>query len=71
MTSSSQPSQPPPPKPIRWWPALLIAAASIGVLVWIQSRDDTPFQHRLQLAELEYVVSSKAKAMTLAENYVG
>jgi p-hydroxybenzoate 3-monooxygenase len=33
--------------------------------------DDTPFQHRLQLAELEYVVSSKAKAMTLAENYVG
>ena len=33
--------------------------------------DDTPFQHRLQLAELEYVVSSEAKAMTLAENYVG
>ena len=24
--------------------------------------DDTPFQHRLQLAELDYVVSSKAKA---------
>jgi p-hydroxybenzoate 3-monooxygenase len=34
-------------------------------------RDDTPFQHRLQLAELDYVVSSKAKALTLAENYVG
>jgi p-hydroxybenzoate 3-monooxygenase len=33
--------------------------------------DDTPFQHRLQLAELDYVVSSKAKALTLAENYVG
>ena len=33
--------------------------------------DDTPFQHRLQLAELEYVVTSKAKAITLAENYVG
>jgi p-hydroxybenzoate 3-monooxygenase len=33
--------------------------------------DDTPFQHRLQLAELAYVTSSKAKAMTLAENYVG
>ena len=46
MTSSSQPSQPPHPKPIRWWPAFLIAAASIGVLIWIQSRDDTPFQHR-------------------------
>ena len=33
--------------------------------------DDTPFQHRLQLAELDYVVSSRAKAVTLAENYVG
>jgi p-hydroxybenzoate 3-monooxygenase len=33
--------------------------------------DDTPFQHRLQLAELEYIVSSKAKALTLAESYVG
>jgi len=33
--------------------------------------DDSPFQHRLQLAELDYVTSSKAKAMTLAENYVG
>ena len=33
--------------------------------------DDTPFQHRLQLAELDYVVTSKAKAITLAENYVG
>ena len=33
--------------------------------------DDTPFQHRLQLAELDYVVTSRAKAFTLAENYVG
>ena len=33
--------------------------------------DDTPFQHRIQLAELDYVVSSRAKALTLAENYVG
>jgi len=33
--------------------------------------DDTPFQHRIQLAELDYVVNSKAKALTLAENYVG
>jgi p-hydroxybenzoate 3-monooxygenase len=33
--------------------------------------DDTPFQHRLQLAELDYVTSSRAKATTLAENYVG
>ena len=33
--------------------------------------DDTPFHHRLQLAELEYVVTSRTKAVTLAENYVG
>jgi len=33
--------------------------------------DDTPFHHRVQLAELDYVVSSRAKALTLAENYVG
>jgi hypothetical protein len=33
--------------------------------------DDTPFQHRIQLAELDYIVTSKAKAVTLAENYVG
>ena len=33
--------------------------------------DESPFQHRLQLSELDYVVSSRAKAQTLAENYVG
>ncbi|HEX9183409.1 MAG TPA: 4-hydroxybenzoate 3-monooxygenase [Burkholderiales bacterium] len=33
--------------------------------------DDTPFHHRLQLAELDYVTSSHAAATTLAENYVG
>ncbi|HEX7054723.1 MAG TPA: 4-hydroxybenzoate 3-monooxygenase [Burkholderiales bacterium] len=33
--------------------------------------DESAFQHRLQLAELDYVVSSRAKATTLAENYVG
>jgi p-hydroxybenzoate 3-monooxygenase len=33
--------------------------------------DDTPFHHRLQLAELDYVTTSRAKAASLAENYVG
>ncbi|HKU46562.1 MAG TPA: 4-hydroxybenzoate 3-monooxygenase [Burkholderiales bacterium] len=33
--------------------------------------DESPFHHRLQLAELDYVVTSRAKAQTLAENYVG
>jgi p-hydroxybenzoate 3-monooxygenase len=32
---------------------------------------DTPFDMRRQLAELEYIVSSRAAAQTLAENYVG
>ena len=33
--------------------------------------DESTFHHRLQLAELDYVVTSRAKAQTLAENYVG
>jgi p-hydroxybenzoate 3-monooxygenase len=33
--------------------------------------DDDPFQERMQLAQLRYVVSSHAGATTLAENYVG
>jgi len=33
--------------------------------------DDTPFDERRQLAELDYVTSSRAAAETLAENYVG
>jgi p-hydroxybenzoate 3-monooxygenase len=32
---------------------------------------ETPFDHRRQLAELEYIVSSHAAAQSLAENYVG
>jgi p-hydroxybenzoate 3-monooxygenase len=34
-------------------------------------RDDCAFDRRRQLAELEYVVSSRAAAESLAENYVG
>ena len=33
--------------------------------------DEKPFDHRRQLAELDYVTSSRAAATTLAENYVG
>jgi p-hydroxybenzoate 3-monooxygenase len=33
--------------------------------------EHTPFDRRRQLAELEYIVSSRAAAQTLAENYVG
>ncbi|MGH8720445.1 MAG: 4-hydroxybenzoate 3-monooxygenase [Burkholderiales bacterium] len=33
--------------------------------------DDTPFHHRLQLAELDTVTSSRARATALAESYVG
>jgi p-hydroxybenzoate 3-monooxygenase len=32
---------------------------------------DDPFEHRVQVAELEYVSTSKAGMTTLAENYVG
>ena len=34
-------------------------------------KDDNPFDRRRQIAELDYVTSSKAAAQTLAENYVG
>jgi p-hydroxybenzoate 3-monooxygenase len=33
--------------------------------------DGDPFRFRVQLAELEYVFSSRAAASALAENYVG
>ena len=33
--------------------------------------DANPFDHKRQLAELDYVTSSRAAAQTLAENYVG
>jgi len=33
--------------------------------------DETPFDHRRQLAELDYVTSSRAASESLAENYVG
>ncbi len=33
--------------------------------------DDNPFDQRRQLAELDYVVSSRAASQSLAENYVG
>jgi p-hydroxybenzoate 3-monooxygenase len=44
-----------------WW--------MTSMLHLIGDADD--FEHRLQLAQLDYVVSSKAAATTLAENYVG
>ncbi len=33
--------------------------------------EENPFDRRRQLAELDYVTSSRAAAQTLAENYVG
>ncbi|SCL21414.1 p-hydroxybenzoate 3-monooxygenase [Micromonospora pallida] len=36
-----------------------------------RSPDGDPFEHRLQLAQLRYTVSSLAAATSLAENYVG
>ncbi|MBM3819595.1 MAG: 4-hydroxybenzoate 3-monooxygenase [Acidimicrobiia bacterium] len=33
--------------------------------------DESPFDHRRQLADLEYLVSSRAAMTSLAENYVG
>lgn len=44
-----------------WWMTTMLHRAP----------DDSPFDRRRQLAELDYVTSSRAAATTLAENYVG
>jgi p-hydroxybenzoate 3-monooxygenase len=36
-----------------------------------RNHQHTPFEHRLQLADLDYVTSSRAASTSLAENYVG
>lgn len=36
-----------------------------------RAESDTPFDHRRQLADLDYLVSSRAAMTSLAENYVG
>jgi p-hydroxybenzoate 3-monooxygenase len=33
--------------------------------------DGSPFDYKRQMAELDYVTSSRAAAQSLAENYVG
>jgi p-hydroxybenzoate 3-monooxygenase len=43
-----------------WWLTMLL-----------HSFPDTPFESRMQLAELEYLFSSRAAATVFAENYVG
>jgi p-hydroxybenzoate 3-monooxygenase len=43
-----------------WWFTMLTHRLSDEVLV-----------HKLQLAELDYIVESRAAAQVLAENYVG
>jgi len=36
-----------------------------------RSQSDTPFDRRRQLAELDYITSSRAAMTSFAENYVG
>lgn len=36
-----------------------------------RNEEETPFEHRIHLADLDYVVGSEAAATALAENYVG
>lgn len=44
---------------------------SAWMTLLLHTQSATPFDHRIQLAELDYLVSSAAAATTLAENYVG
>jgi p-hydroxybenzoate 3-monooxygenase len=53
----------------RVWRAERFSAWMTSLLHRLPER--SPFDQRLQLAELDYVTSSRAAARTLAENYVG
>ena len=53
----------------RVWRAEQFSAFMTALLHRPQDQD--PFERRLQLAHLDYVTSSRAAAMSLAENYVG
>jgi len=53
----------------RVWQAEQFSAFMTALLHRPQDQD--PFERRLQLAHLDYVTSSRAAAMSLAENYVG
>jgi p-hydroxybenzoate 3-monooxygenase len=44
-----------------WWMTAMLHRADT----------DNPFDHRRQVAELDYLVSSRAAMTSLAENYVG
>ncbi|MCL6633890.1 MAG: 4-hydroxybenzoate 3-monooxygenase [Alicyclobacillus herbarius] len=53
----------------RVWKAERFSAFMTGMLH--RDANHTPFERQLQLAELDYVTSSRAAATSLAENYVG
>jgi p-hydroxybenzoate 3-monooxygenase len=53
----------------RVWRAQRFSAFMTGLLH--RYAEHSPFQHGLQLAELRYLVGSRAAATALAENYVG
>ena len=57
-------------------PAPHLEGGALFVAVWplhllTHKFSDDPFNHRLQLAELEYLTGSAAALGSLAENYVG
>lgn len=42
-----------PAKGIRWWPGILIAAATVAIFLWVRGQDEWPFQKRnLAVAQL-------------------
>ena len=49
-----------------WWMTSMLHNFSLA-----KSSDEEDFNSRMQLAELDYVTSSKAGLTTIAENYVG
>lgn len=42
----NQPAAPKLPRPIRWWPAIVMGALALGTICWVRAHTDWPFQKR-------------------------
>src|SRR5690349_5429664 len=51
-------SKPPAPRPIRWWPGILLVLGMFLAIAWVRGQDDWPFQKRnLNVAKIVIISS--------------
>ena len=46
MSETNLPANPKPPRPIRWWPAVLVLAMALVAFIWVRTHGDAAFQKR-------------------------